>query len=52
MKKPKITVHKDGAIIGINRHTQVPFAALELSEQNMMSPKETKRKVFVCKEDK
>lgn len=47
---PTITVHKSGGITGIGRYTEVPFAAMDLAEHNMMFPKEAVRKEFEVSE--
>ncbi len=47
-----IEVKKSGAIIGIGRYTEIPFAALELSEYNIMHPQLAVKREFKCKTSK
>lgn len=49
MEKDKIKVCKSGAILGINRYTEIPLAALELADSNMMFPEEAEEKEFKVK---
>ena len=51
-EKPKIIVHKSGGISGVGRYTEIPFAALDLCEHNMMFPKQAERREFVVSESK
>ncbi len=48
----KIIVQKSGLITGIGRYTRIPFAALELSDNNAMNPDCAVKKEFMCEEDK
>ncbi len=41
-----IIVHKSGIISGIGRYTEVPFKALELSENNMIFPESAEQREF------
>jgi hypothetical protein len=45
----RIIVHKSGAISGVNRHTCIPFAALDQAKLNMIYPKQAKRKEYKCR---
>ena len=48
----KIIVQKSGLITGVGRYTRIPFAALDLSDENAMNPRCAVKRTFECKEDK
>lgn len=41
-----IVVHKCGLISGVGRYTEIPFAAEELSENNLLFPESAERREF------